>query len=268
MDKYIDFRNTKIAYRVLGNAEKTLVFLHGYLEAKEIWNEFAEKLSKEYKLVLIDMLGHGNSGTIANEHKMSLMAEAVNSVLDNENISNCIMFGHSMGGYVTLEFAKNYKEKLKAFCLFHSQAYADTDEKKKNREREIKLVKGGKYNLIVETNIPNMYAEGTETKFSDKLEFSKEIARRIKPEGVIAALNGMKTREENLDAIRNSEKPMLFIAGKKDNLIPYIADDKQFSLNPKMEILLLENSGHMGMFEESEKAFNAIHSFIKKNYNV
>jgi len=263
MEKYIDYKNTKIAYKIEGNSENTIVFLHGYLEAKEIWNEFAEKLSKNYKVVLIDMLGHGNSGTIGEEHKMSLMAESVKTVLDHENINDCIMFGHSMGGYITLEFAKNYNDSLKGFCLFHSQAYADTDEKKKNRDREIKLVKDGKYDLIVETNIPNMYAEGKDTKFADKLELSKEIARKIKPEGVIAALNGMKNREENLAVIEKLEKPMLFIAGKKDNLIPYIADDKQFSLNPKMELLVLENSGHMGMFEESEKSFLAVEKFIK-----
>ncbi len=266
MDIFINFKNTKIAYSIEGDADKTLVFLHGYLEAKEIWHEFAKKLSNNYKVVLIDMLGHGKSGIIGSEHKMSVMAEAVKTVLDHENINNCIMFGHSMGGYITLEFAKNYNEKLKAFCLFHSQAYADTDEKKKNRDKEIALVKNGKYNLIVETNIPNMYAEGTNTYFSDKLEFSKQIALQTNPKGVIAALNGMKNRDKNLEIIEKFKNPILFIAGKKDNLIPYIADDKQFSLNPKMEIFVLENSGHMGMFEESENAFNIINNFIKKNY--
>ena len=263
MDKYIDFKTTKVAYRIEGNSAKTVVFLHGYLEAKEIWNDFAEKLSKEYKVVLIDLLGHGNSGTIGDEHKMSLMAETVKTILDKEKIETCIMFGHSMGGYITLEFAKNYPQMLNGFCLFHSQVYADTDEKRKNRDREIKLVKDGKYNLIVETNIPNMYADGSKTKFLKELEFSKEIARKIKPEGVIAALNGMKNRSENLDVIKNFDKPMLFIAGKKDNLIPYNENDKQFSLNKKMQIIVLENSGHMGMFEEKEKSYLAVLDFIK-----
>ena len=264
MEKYIDFKSTKISYRIEGNSENAVVFLHGYLEAKEIWNDFAQKLSVDYKLVLIDMLGHGNSGTIGEEHKMSVMAETVKLVLDQENIKSCVLVGHSMGGYIALEFAKNYGQMLSGFCLFHSQAYADSDEKKKNRNREIKLVKDGKYNLIVDTNIPNMYAEGIKTKFIDKLKISKEIAKAIKPEGVIAALNGMKNRNENLDVIKKFTKPILFIAGKKDNLIPYLADDKQFILNNNMELLVLENSGHMGMFEESEKTFNAVQSFIKK----
>ena len=266
MDKYIDFKSTEIAYKTFGNSDKTIVFLHGYLEAKEIWNEFAHKLSADYKVVLIDMLGHGNSGTIGEEHSMQLMSEAVKTVLDHEKVKECTLVGHSMGGYIALEFAKKHKQMLKSFCLFHSQVYADSSEKKNNRDREIKLVKDGKYNLIVDTNIPNMYAEGIKTKFADKLEFSKNIAKAIKPQGVIAALNGMKNREENLNVIKGFEKPMLFIAGAKDNLIPYLADDKQFSLNPKMELLVLENSGHMGMFEQSEKAYNTLQSFIKKSY--
>ena len=263
MEKFTDFQNIKIAYTIDGHGENAIVFLHGYLEAKEIWTEFAQKLSSNYKVITIDMLGHGKTGVISEEHTMLMMAETVKSVLDKETIESCTMFGHSMGGYVTLEFAKNFDKTLNGFCLFHSQAYADTDEKKKNRDREIKLVKDGKYNLIVDTNIPNMYADGANTKFLDKLELSKNIAKAISSRGVISALNGMKNRNENLDVISNYGKPILFIAGKKDNLIPFSVDDKQFTLNKKMQLVVLENSGHMGMFEESDKSFSAIENFTK-----
>jgi len=263
MEKQTTFKGTEIVYTVNGKAENTLVFLHGYLEAKEIWTEFVNILEKEYTVITIDMLGHGKSGTISDEHSMKLMAESVKLVLDTENIETCTIFGHSMGGYISLEFAKNYGNMLNGLCLFHSQAHADTEEKRKNRDREISLVKIGKYAQIIATNIPNMYADGINTKFAEKLEFSKNIAKNIKPEGVIAALNGMKNREKNIDVLRNYKKPILFIAGKKDNLIPYNPDDEQLSVNPNMEIVVLENSGHMGMFEESEKSINAIEKFIK-----
>jgi pimeloyl-ACP methyl ester carboxylesterase len=263
MNKNIVFKNINISYNIIGESENTVVFLHGYLEAKEIWQEFSEKLKSNYKVILIDLLGHGKSGVVSDEHSMKLMADSVKAVIDYEKVGKCILVGHSMGGYVTLEFANNYEQILKGFCLFHSQPFPDTDEKKVNRIREIELVKQGKFNLIVETNTPNMYADGKKTKFPEKLELSKEIAKDIKPEGVIAALNGMKSRKENLDIIKNFKKPMLFISGKKDNLIPFNENDKLFSLNPKMQLVILENSGHMGMFEESEKSYKKIEKFIK-----
>ncbi len=252
-----------ISYSVKGNAKQTVVLLHGYLESKEMWAELSNFLSDKYKVICIDLPGHGKTKTYSNEHSMEFMAEAVNIVIDELNISKFTLVGHSMGGYVSLAFAEKYNDKLNALVMFHSHVYADDATKKANRNREIKLVLDGKYETIVEVNIPNMYATKNLEKFADKIEFSKTIALNTPESGVIAALNGMKNRKDRYNIVKNTKIPILFLSGEFDNLIPYIADDKQFSASEKITKTVL-NSGHMGMFEDKEKAFSALSNFIAK----
>ena len=255
-----------ISYSIKGNSEQTIVLLHGYLESKEMWAELSDYLSVKYKVVCIDLPGHGKTKTFAKEHSMEFMADIVNLVLEKLQLNKITLIGHSMGGYVSLAFAEKYSSKLNSLVMFHSHVYADDETKKANRLREIKLVEQGKYKTIVDVNIPNMYATKHLDKFKQELEFSKEIALNTPENGVIAALYGMRNRKDRLQVLIKAEFPILFLPGKYDNLIPFIENDKQFISSKNIETVVL-NSGHMGMFEDKEKAFSAISEFIEKNNN-
>ena len=261
--------NVKISdinYSIKGYAEQTIVLLHGYLESKEMWDELSDFLSEKYKVICIDLPGHGKTKTFGIEHSMEFMADVVNIVIEELNISKFLLVGHSMGGYVSLAFTEKYNEKLNALVMFHSHVYADDDTKKINRDREIKLVQDGNYKTIVEVNIPNMYATDNLQKFADRVEFSKSIALNTPEDGVIAALNGMKNRKDRFSVVANTKIPILFLPGKYDNLIPYVENDKQFTASERIEKVVL-NSGHMGMFEDKEKAFSVLSDYIAKNIN-
>ncbi len=262
MENIIKINGANVNYCLKGEENnKTLVFLHGYLENLTIWNELSDYYSTKYKVLCIDLPGHGNTSVFFQEHSMKFMADIVREVCISLNIDKFTLIGHSMGGYVSLAFAEYYQEMLDAFVMFHSHVYADDKQKKLNREKEIQMVKDGKYIDIVNTNIPRMYAEYNLEKFADKIEFSKDIALKIPEDGVIAALNGMKNRPSRLHIVENTNLPHLFIAGKNDLLIPYTPDDKQFSSNENTQKVVL-NSGHMGMFEDKENVIKALNKFF------
>lgn len=255
---------SNINYSEKGKGDKTIVLLHGYLESNEMWGELSTVLSEKYRVVCIDLPGHGKTKTFANEHSMEFMAETVENVLNKLKITEFILIGHSMGGYVSLAYAEKFPANLKALVMFHSHVYADDETKKANRLREIKLVQDGKYKTIVDVNIPNMYATHNLKQFTKELEFSKQIALNTTEDGVIAALNGMRNRKNRMCVVENAKFPILFLPGKYDNLIPYIEDDKQFTASNNIETVVL-NSGHMGMFEDKETAYNSLLKFIEKS---
>jgi pimeloyl-ACP methyl ester carboxylesterase len=64
---------------------------------------------------------------------MEYYADCIKAILDNEKITSCLMIGHSMGGYMVLNFAQRFPNYLKGFGLFCSTSYADDDAKKQNR---------------------------------------------------------------------------------------------------------------------------------------
>jgi len=76
MENTITFDDQKIFFRITG-AEKTVVLLHGFLESLEIWDYFVSELSAEFRIISIDLPGHGGSGQLGDVHSMELMAETV-----------------------------------------------------------------------------------------------------------------------------------------------------------------------------------------------
>ena len=101
---------------------------------------FADELSEEYRVICIDLPGHGRSGVFSAIDTMAIMADAVKHVLDFLGIGRAVIIGHSMGGYATLAFEDFYPKVTIGFGLFHSHALAHTKDKKVNRDREIALV--------------------------------------------------------------------------------------------------------------------------------
>jgi pimeloyl-ACP methyl ester carboxylesterase len=129
------------------------------------------------------------------------MADAVKTLLDCLCIKKAFLTGHSLGGYVALAFVELFPEYLSGYCLFHSHPFADTPEAIQKREREIKIVQSGKKYLMYPENVSLMFATKNLDKFRDALQNSKDIASRIRDEGIIAALNGMMIRPDRVSVL-------------------------------------------------------------------
>ena len=259
-----EFLGKSLNYKVQGEGEKTLFLLHGYLEALEVWDGFADQLAEDYRVIRMDIPGHGNSEVLKEEHNMDLLADAVKHVLDEEQVNRCTMVGHSLGGYVTLAFLANYPEKLEAFSLFHSHPFADSEQVRENRQREINLVEQGRKKVIINTNIPKAFANDNLETFKDEVEWARQIAVKTPGEGIVANLKAMMKRPDRSELVKHTNKPFLLLAGLKDNYINYDQVIPKIALPEKGALVTLENSGHIGFVEEKENAFYAFRDFIMK----
>jgi len=262
MEKQITFRGKSINFTIKGKG-KTIVLLHGFLESSKIWDTFSKKLSKKFKVICIDLPGHGRTENIAESHSMELMADVVKSVLDDQKVKACVMVGHSMGGYVTLAFAEKYQEILSGICLFHSAAHADSEEAKTNRDRTIKAVSND-HTGFIQRFIPDLFANSSIAKFKKEIDLLKKQASQTQKEGIIAALKGMKSRTDKLGLLKDIPFPLLMIIGKEDSRIPVELALQQVSLPSHSEALILGNVGHMGYIEAEKITLIAVRDFAKK----
>jgi pimeloyl-ACP methyl ester carboxylesterase len=261
MKYYILFNGCKIYYSDSGQGE-TIVLLHGYLESSEIWNGFAKKLSGKFRVISIDLPGHGLSKVYGDCHTMEFLASAIKGLLDCLQIKKVFLVGHSLGGYITLAFLELYPDMLKGYCLFHSHPFADTPETVEKREKEIKIVKSGKRYLLYPENISKMYAAKNLEKFKEEVQRSEDIAATIRDEGIIAVLNGMIARPSRLSVIERGRVPCLWIFGELDNYISSETVRSKVRLPENARVVTLENSGHMGFVEEEELSVKIITEFI------
>ncbi|MCD4773307.1 MAG: alpha/beta hydrolase [Bacteroidales bacterium] len=265
MEKQIKYNNASINYTDKGEGD-AIVLLHGFLESLKIWDDFSDELSKKFRVVCIDLPGFGKSDLIAEIHSMELYAEVVKSVLDNLQIKKCTMFGHSMGGYVTLAFAEKYSEMLNGLSLFHSHSAADSEKTKENRDRTVEVIKLNHKGFINQF-IPDLFAPENVEKFHDEIEELKENGRQTTKESVIAALIGMKERSGKLQFLINTDLPIQFIIGKQDSRIPYNEVLAQAALPKFSEIIILGNAGHMTYLEEKEITLKAVRYFALKCFD-
>jgi len=241
---------------------KTIVLLHGFLESSGIWDDFTDKLSESFRVITIDLPGHGKSDCIAEEHSMEIMAEEVKNILEILGIKKVLLIGHSMGGYVSAAFAEKYPGMLKGLILFHSHAFADDDEAKKNRDRFILAVNNDHIDFI-KNFIPELFAPDNRSKYHKEIIQLINMATLSSKEGVIAALKGMKNRKDRNKVIANLEIPVLYIIGKYD---PRTPQKKIFPVVEKSKnavVVVLENSGHMGYIEEKDNSFELIKDFAE-----
>nr|HQU59328.1 alpha/beta hydrolase [Saprospiraceae bacterium] len=109
--KSITFQNKKIAYQSEGKGVP-VVLLHGFCEDRTLWDEFSTSLLEEsFRVIRIDLPGFGKSEVIAGA-TIEQMAEAVRAVLKTLGQEQVVLIGHSMGGYVSLAFARLFPEAL------------------------------------------------------------------------------------------------------------------------------------------------------------
>jgi len=242
---------------------KTIVFLHGFTESLSIWDDFSEELSKKYRVICIDLPGHGKSPCLGEVHLMEDMAAAVDEVLTSLDTGTVMLVGHSMGGYVSLSYAEKFPEKTKALCLFHSQAAADSPEAKANRVRTIEVVKNNHIDFI-NNFIPDLFAPSYREALKTAIDKMKNDASTyLTKVSIIAALEGMRQREDKYKFLSETEIPVLFIAGKQDTRIPLEKVAEQMMLPKHAESLILD-IGHMGYLEAPQITLNTIDCFASK----
>jgi pimeloyl-ACP methyl ester carboxylesterase len=245
---------------------KTIVFLHGFTESLTIWNSFSEILSKKYRVICIDLPGHGKSPCLGEVHLMEDMAKALNNVINKLQPTPFVIVGHSMGGYVALSYAKEYTEKVKGLCLFHSQAAPDSPEVKANRTRTIEAVKQDHITFINQF-IPDLFAPSNRERLKSEIDLMKNEAKVfLTKESIIASQEGMRQRKDQYDFLAKTNIPILFIAGKQDSRIPLEKVTEQLILPKHAEALILD-IGHMGYLEAPKETLSTLDFFADKVLN-
>jgi pimeloyl-ACP methyl ester carboxylesterase len=217
-----------------------------------MWKDIVPALEKRHRVISIDLPGHGQSDSIGYVHTMQEMAEAVYEVLKQIGVRRVGMVGHSMGGYVALAFAEQFPDHVRSLVLLQSTALADTKQKKEDRLRAIELVKAN-YKSFVRKSIPLLFRPINRTRFKAQVSWVKEEALKTNPQGIIAAMEGMRLRPNRELLMKFPPYPVHIIAGEKDPRIP-ISESKYLSeISEFVRLRVIKDCGHMSYVENLEE---------------
>jgi pimeloyl-ACP methyl ester carboxylesterase len=237
-------------YEITGNGEENLVLLHGFMENSEIWKFLEPNLSDKFKIIKIDLPGHGKSPDFGEIHTMKMMATEVEKVISNLSLKKFHLLGHSMGGYVALAFGELFPVKLKSLTLLFSTFLADDDEKKETRRKSFRIIKDA-FPHYVNAGIPNLFNPNEKDILEGKIKFAKEIALSADNSGVLAAIKGMIERTDRLEILKNLDAKIIVIAGKHDSAVNVEKTLKNLPDKTNVKSYVLD-CGHMGQLEKPE----------------
>ena len=258
--KTTSYKNTVIHYTDQGKGT-AVVLLHGFLENQSMWNTFLPELSKKYRIITMDLLGHGATECLGYVHTMEDQADMVHHVLQKLKIRKAALIGHSMGGYVALAFAELYPNTVKGIVLINSTSRADSDERKRNRARAIVAVKQN-YSAFIRMSIANLFSENNRERLDDRIEEVKLEALKTPLQGIVAALEGMKIRKDREVILHFAPYPIQLILGKKDGVLLYEENSDQIR-DTHVQLTTFED-GHMSHIENQIELLAVLLGFLKR----
>lgn len=241
-----------------------IMLLHGFGEDRTIWDDQVIALSKNYRVLVVDLPGTGKS-IQKNENPITIdsMADAIHALLHYEVIDECILLGHSMGGYISLCFAEKYPELLKAWGLIHSTAYADSAEKKLIRTKGIETMEQYGGHAFLKNTIPNLFSATSKQIIPEKINALIDKSTAFQTASLQAYYATMRDRPDRTHVLSSATVPVLFIVGTEDAAAPLTDILAQSHLPNKSYIHVLENVGHMSMLEAPQLLNQYLLQFIE-----
>lgn len=261
--------NTRLFYRKAGDGFP-IIFLHGFAEDSEVWKHQLAFLQSTNTVIIPDLPGSGQSELLQKEDgsdvTMADYAECIYNLLVQENISRCFVFGHSMGGYITLALAEKHPDVLQGFGFIQSTAFADSEEKKAMRLKGISTIEQyGSYAFIKSTT-PNLFSDDYKATHAGEIESLINKGHRFSKAALQQYYQAMRLRKDKTSVLKSSKVPVLFITGKDDKAAPLADLLQQVHLPSVSYIHIPAVSGHMAMWERADEVSTEILSFITNTF--
>ncbi len=150
-----------------------LVFLHAFPLNRGMWTEQENALSSQFRVMTIDLRGHGESDAPLWHYTLDQAADDVCGLLDHLSIKQAVFVGLSMGGYILFAFYRKYAERVKGMVLADTRAQADTEDGKRARFEMAQIAYKRGSSAIADIMIPKLLSPGT-------IQTRPELVQRVR----------------------------------------------------------------------------------------
>lgn len=250
----------------------SLVLIHGYPFTGAMWQPQVDALSSARRVIVPDLPGFGRTPLASEVTTMESMAEGLRTLLDHLSIEKAIFCGFSMGGYALLEFVRLFPERTQGLILADTKATADSDEAKKTRETQARLILEKGMAAIAEDFLKKLFTQQTlQSPLKDarphtpraSVEKIRNLILSCAPVSAAAALRGMAQRRDQTPHLASIRVPTLILVGDEDPITtPADAKAMQEKI-PDAKLTVIKNAAHLSNLENLEAFNQAVDTFIQ-----
>ena len=249
-------------YVVEGEGE-TLLFIHGLSDNLLYWEVLASFLKKDYRILRVDLRGHGESPLGSDEISVDVYSDDLKSLLDELNINNVNIIGFSLGGSVALDFAIKHPDMVSSLVLMSTFSRCDDHFNQVFSEFKRHLSRG--FGDFYDYMIPKVLCP-------DVIENNREELRAIKE---FASINAnveayIKAADAGLafdvdGALSEIKAPTLVLAGRHDEICPLYCAERLHDGIENSQLIVLDGLKHnLLVGKNNAKIVDLLREFIKK----
>lgn len=240
---------------------RTVVLLHGFPLHAGMWDALHETTPHGWTLITPDLRNMGQSrGTPAlsvDDHASDVLA-----LLRHLGCEDAVIGGLSMGGYITLAVHRMAPQRCRSLILADTKAEPDTDEQRANRVRLQATARERGPEAVLEAMLPKLVGPAAQQAgvVPGRL---RELARANTPEGIVDALEALKTRPDATAGLASITCPTLIVVGADDALMPPPVSEAMRDKIPGASLVVIPEAGHMSNMEQPVAFALALWSFLR-----
>lgn len=249
-----------LAYSDTG-AGLPIVFLHAFPLNRTMWAQQEAALLSHYRIITIDLRGHGESDAPLWHYSLDQAAEDVRALLDQLSIAQALFVGLSMGGYILLAFYRKYADRVRGMVLADTRAQADTPEGRVGRFQMAQIAYKQGPSAIADVMIPKLLSPTTIQTRPEIVQQVRTMIEGNQISGIAGNLMAMAERPDSIPLLKQIACPTQIIVGELDQATPP-ADAKLMAEQiPHARLAIIPNAAHLANLEQPEAFTRLIEEF-------
>ncbi|WP_395646658.1 alpha/beta fold hydrolase [Terricaulis sp.] len=255
----------------------TILLIHGYSASLHTWEPWVARLSENYRVISIDLPGHGLTRAPAGYHaNIENFRDAVGEFVQAAGLTRFAIAGNSMGGNVAWSYALAHPDQLDALILVDAAGWPHAEETRANDSLTLKLLRNPMLMpLLRDIDSTRLFRRGLEASFANPALATDamvtrytELSRAPGHRDILIQLQtgyAQRTHASN-EMLAGIHTPTLILWGRHDNLIP-VADAELFhAAIPGSEVKIFEESGHILQEDDADGSATAAEEFLYRIY--
>ena len=240
-----------------------LVLLHAFPLSRAMWAAQEAALAASFRVVTIDLRGHGESDAPLWRYTLEQAADDVRTLLDHLAIRRAVFVGLSMGGYILFAFYRKYADHVKGLVLADTRAQADTEEGRAGRFQLAQTAYRQGASAVADLMIPKLLSPAT-------IQTRPEIVRQVRTmiegneiSGIAGDLMAMAERPDSVPMLAQIACPVQIIVGESDQATPPADARLMAERIPGARLALVPDAGHLANLEQPDIFTNLVAAFAR-----
>ena len=241
-----------------------LVFLHAFPFNRTMWEPQLKALSNRFRIITVDLRGHGESDAPLWHYTLDLFADDIRSLLDHLSIQQAVLVGLSMGGYLMFSFYRRYADRVKGLVFADTRAEPDSPEQTAWRFRLAQRVYKEGAGAVVEEMLPKLLAT---TSYQTKPALVQQVSAIMigsQISGILVDLMAIAERPDSVPLLNTIIRPTLVLVGEMDALTSPVENKRVADGIHGARFQIIPSAGHLSNLEQPEIFNEAVRSFVEK----